>query len=142
MKSREKVLLKKTAKLFVFLLVILGFIAIWFIINRTASPWNRVKLIELKNLPNESLTHVKKTGTLQIGCYNIAHGRGGALGTNNWKGGNHATKLERLKKIGQLLEDANLDIVVLNEVDFSSFWSGHVDQATILAKEAGNCFPY
>ena len=140
MKSRKKVLLKKIRKLSIFILGVLGLVAGWFIVNRAVSPFNRVKMIELQIAQNESLTPAKETDALRIGCYNIAHGRGGVLGTNNWSGGNRAARLERLKKIAQLLKDANLDIVVLNEVDFSSFWSGHIDQAQIIASEAG--YPY
>ncbi|MEN8127334.1 MAG: endonuclease/exonuclease/phosphatase family protein, partial [Planctomycetota bacterium] len=47
---------------------------------------------------------------------------------------------ERLKQIAQLLKEEQLDIVVLNEVDFCSFWSGHVNQARLIAEEAG--YPY
>ncbi len=44
------------------------------------------------------------------------------------------------RQIAKLLKTAQLDIVVLNEADFSSVWSGHVDQAKLIAEEAG--FPY
>ncbi len=38
---------------------------------------------------------------------------------------------------GCLLKTESVDIAVLNEVDFSSFWSGHIDEALIVAHEAG-----
>lgn len=109
--------------------------AAWFIVVRIISPWQVVKAFELETVENE------KTGAnsspLRVACYNIAHGRGGKLGSTNWEGGDRATKLERLKQIAELLRNAELDIVVLNEVDFSSFWSGHMDQAKVIAQEAG-----
>ena len=74
-----------------------------------------------------------------LGTYNIAHGRGGIYGASNWSGST-ADKVERLKKIAALLASLDLDVVVLNEVDFSSVWSGHRDQATIIAEAGG--YPY
>jgi endonuclease/exonuclease/phosphatase family metal-dependent hydrolase len=74
---------------------------------------------------------------IRVGCFNIAHGRGPVRGSRNWDGGDKAVKLQRLKEIAQVLKDSRLDVVVLNEADFSSFWSGHVDQARLIAREAG-----
>ncbi|MDH3348071.1 MAG: endonuclease/exonuclease/phosphatase family protein, partial [Desulfobulbaceae bacterium] len=77
---------------------------------------------------------------IRVGCFNIAHGRGEQYGGSNWDGGDKNTKINRCKQIGRLLRAEQLDIVVLNEVDFSSAWSGHTDQARIIAEEAG--YPY
>ena len=119
------------------LLVIPGIVAGWFIVNRLVSPWTVVRTIDLKTTEQELMTSEAAVGSLRVGCYNIAHGRGGMLGSSNWDGGDNKAKQNRLKEIAQLLKHAQLDIIVLNEVDFSSFWSGHVDQATIIAREAG-----
>ncbi len=77
--------------------------------------------------------HREFDGVLRIGSYNIAHGRGGVFGASNWDGGATAEKVSRLQRIGALLDEMGLDVVVLNEVDFSCVWSGHVDQAGIIA---------
>lgn len=113
------------------------FVCAWYITVRIASPWHTVKTIEIESVKSGITTSAEAFDTLRVGCYNIAHCRGGQLGADNWDGGDHEAKLERTKQIGQLLKEVNLDIVVLNEADFSSFWSGHVDQARIIAKEAG-----
>ena len=48
-----------------------------------------------------------------------------------------AERRKRLERIGRLLKQENLDVVVLNEVDFEAAWSSHVDQAEIIADSAG-----
>lgn len=72
---------------------------------------------------------------LRIAAYNIAHGRG--LAESNFNGGSPEQRLERLEKIAELLRSLDADVVVLNEVDFDSSWSGGVNQAAFLAREAG-----
>ncbi|MHC4952209.1 MAG: endonuclease/exonuclease/phosphatase family protein [Planctomycetota bacterium] len=142
MKTIKKISMKYAGKKFslLILLPIVGFVAGWYVAVRVISPWQVVKIIELKTKDTEVLPAAETFDTLRVGCYNIAHGRGGKLGSTNWKGGNRATKTKRIKQIGQLLNEAQLDIIVLNEVDFSSFWSGHLDQAQAIAQEAG--YPY
>jgi endonuclease/exonuclease/phosphatase family metal-dependent hydrolase len=119
----------------VIILVFIGFTIGWYLVVRLASPWNAVKLITLNEKFSSNQADVKQE--LRVGCYNIAHGRGGRLSTKSWEGGDRATKIHRVKQIGRILKDAQIDIVVLNEVDFSSFWSGHFDQARVIAQEAG-----
>lgn len=75
---------------------------------------------------------------LRIASYNIAHGRG--LAESNWNGGSHQERMLRLEKIAELIRSLDADIVVLNEVDFDSSWSGGINQAEFLAEAAG--FPY
>jgi len=127
-------------KMFIVLLCGALFVLGWFLVVRLISPWTAVKTIasDCKTITDELPR--KSVSVLRVGCYNIAHGRGGQLGTANWEGGSHRQKQTRLIQIAQMLRDHRLDIVVLNEVDFSSFWSGHVNQAALIAKEAG--FPY
>lgn len=76
--------------------------------------------------------------TLRIVCFNMAHGRG--LASSNWEGGDHTTRRGRLAEISELLDEIDADIVVLNEVDFDASWSGHVNQAELLAMLSG--YPY
>lgn len=119
------------------ILSIACFILGWFVVNRAVSPWKVIKTIELKETETASPSAAEITDTIRVGCYNIAHGRGPTLGSRNWDGGDKAAKLDRLKEIAELLKANRPDVVVLNEVDFSSFWSGHVDQAKVIARQAG-----
>ena len=48
--------------------------------------------------------------------------------------------MDRLRKIGKLLQKIDADVVVLNEVDFDCSWSHGVNQAAVLAELAG--YPY
>ena len=107
----------------------------WYVVVRLTSPWNAVKLVTLSAAHSQNLPVAEQE--LRVGIYNIAHGRGGQLNAKNWEGGDRAAKIERMKLIGRMLKEAQVDIVVLNEVDFSSFWSGHFDQAQVIAQEAG-----
>lgn len=74
----------------------------------------------------------------RIGAYNIAHGRGN--GSDNWQGGDKQERKARLQEIARFLKSSDLDVVVLNEVDFDSTWSHGVNQAEFLAAEAD--YPY
>ncbi len=103
-----------------------------FAINRALSPFDAV---ELHTGDAAAAKPPADPWRLRIGAYNIAHGRGTAR--SNFDGGDRATRDARLKDIAQLLRDARLDVVVLNEVDFDSAWSGHVDQARAIAEAAG-----
>lgn len=79
----------------------------------------------------------KWDGTIRIGCYNIAHGRGGEPGGSNWGGGSEEEREKRLEMIAGLIRSEDLDLVILNEVDFNCTWSHGVNQAQTLAKECG-----
>lgn len=71
---------------------------------------------------------------LKIVSYNIAHGRG--LAESNWQGGTAEDRIQRLEAIGDLLKSLDVDIVVLNEVDFDCSWSNGINQAEFLAQRA------
>ncbi len=75
--------------------------------------------------------------TLKIAAYNIAHGRGPVFGASNFDGGSESERRDRLQQIGALLASLGLDIVVLNEVDFSCTWSHGIDEAVLIAEAAG-----
>lgn len=66
--------------------------------------------------------------------YNIAHGRGAT--DDNWEGA-ASEKRKRIVEIARLIAEADADVVVLNEVDFCSTWSGHQNQAEAIALGAG-----
>ncbi len=78
-----------------------------------------------------------ESGRLTIGSFNIAHGRGPVKGDSNWQDRSRRELVAHLDAIAGQLREAGADIVVLNEVDFASGWSFHLDQARYLAKRAG-----
>lgn len=87
----------------------------------------------------QNISPVSYPGHFRIATYNIAHGRGPKLDGSNWDGEWEQKKLG-LIEIGKYLKTKNIDIVVLNEVDFSASWSGNLDQARIVAETGG--YPY
>ena len=101
--------------------------------SRMASPWRQVAIHASQVVPAPG-----EPERIRIVTYNIAHGRGQAQ--SNWQGGSQREREQRLKEISELLRDIDADIVVLNEVDFDSSWSYHVNQARYLAEHAG--YPY
>ncbi len=113
-------------------LIFIGVIVGWYAVNRIVSPLTAVRVREL---PLAVERPARPPGRLRIGCYNIAHGRG--LARSNWRMGSTESVLERLRQIAALLREHDLDIVVLNEVDFDSAWSGHENQAEHIARAAG-----
>lgn len=138
MKPRKKHSMKQARRRSWLLLlpVLLGVVAGWYLAVRLISPFHVVTLFELNEVEVQIDNPDQAFEVLRIGCYNIAHGRG-AVGTSNWGGGSREDKRERIIEIAALLKEQNLDIVVLNEADFDSIWSGHADQARLIAKEAG-----
>lgn len=114
----------------------LGVVAFWYAGNRIISPRNAVQI--RGSFDDRTAKFGQNVSELRIGTFNIAHGRGTA--SSNWQGGDEAERLERLKKIAQLVEERQLDVIVLNEVDFSARWSGHFNQAEFIANAAD--FPY
>ncbi|MEJ6636459.1 MAG: aquaporin [Akkermansiaceae bacterium] len=108
--------------------VLLGFVLLWFLVVRATSSARRIEIegprMQLAYVPSESL---------RIGAYNIAHGRGYEEGKSNWDGGNPAERWERLESLAAVMKSENLDVIVLNEVDFNASWSYGVDQAAVLA---------
>jgi len=109
----------------------------WYIFFRLMSQLNATRRYEM---PGQSVTFSRsEAGQLTIGNFNIAHGRGAATDATNW----HRSKSElnaRLEAIARQLREAQVDIVILNEIDFSAAWSYHLNQAEFLAKQAGYLF--
>ena len=93
----------------------------WFALNRMLSPFRAVRLVKMGVPPADGALFSRR---LRIGTYNIAHGRGTA--TSNWEATDRATHLDRCRQIAQRLKPHDLDVLVLNEVDFDSAWSGGV----------------
>lgn len=105
-----------------------------YLFTRVAATFRVVRLIEMDQV--EAFQPEAST-TFRVLCYNIAHGRGWA--DSNWRDWSVAgeSKRKRIEEIGIFLAEANADVVVLNEVDFYSTWSGHQNQARAIAVKAG-----
>lgn len=114
--------------------VLLLVVASFYSYGRLRSNSDNLSIDHLSKYPSTSLSdHVR------FATYNIAHGRGPKLGESN-SNGSITEKTARLNNIGTFLKESRVDIVVMNEVDFSTHWSGYIDQASIVA-EAGE-FPF
>lgn len=113
---------------------LVGFVLIWFGVVRLTSGGRAVRSF------GEGEVVTEWGGRLRVGCYNIAHGRGGEPGGSNWEGGTREERQARLAEIGELIREKDLDVVVLNEVDFDCTWSHGVNQAEYLAEECGYGF--
>lgn len=115
--------------------VMIVFVALWYALSRLLSPFNAVTIYEV-GFPS-TLQSINIDSTLEIATYNIAHGRGGKYGASNWQNKTETELLQHLDKIASQIQQANLDAIVLNEVDFSSVWSKHINQARYIAEKAG-----
>ncbi len=111
---------------------LLLFVLAWFLINRLRSPSRAIRV--RSSAAAATADNSTPRTRLRIGAFNIAHGRG--LATTNWGG----PRPGRLQQIADLLARHQLDIVVLNEVDFDATWSGRENQAALIAHRAG--FPF
>ncbi len=116
--------------------VLLVFEISWYAVARVCSPLNAVQIHGESPAPLKVETASPES--LRIASYNIAHGRGRAA--SNWEGGSRAARESRLAAIADLLGEADVDVIVLNEVDFDSTWSGGVNQAHYISERIG--MPY
>ena len=111
----------------------------WFFLNRLTSP---LRALRLRHFAQTRTGPVPPfTGHLTIGAYNIHHG----LGTRpiSWKSLKRPPREEldnRLARLADLLAETRPDLLVLNEVDFASYRTHHINQAAYLAENAG--FPF
>lgn len=122
----------------IILAVIIALVLVWYATVRIISSSYAVKSYEL-SLKMADFAFLDKS-TLSIGSFNIAHARGGKTGASNWQDQTKEEILQHLRNIASQIEDAQLDVIVLNEVDFSSTWSFNVNQASYIAEQAG--YPY
>ena len=121
-------------KIILFLLALVLFNLAWFVVVRATSSMRAVKTWDLgESTSSKQFVHSTEH-RLRIATYNIAHGRG--LADSNWAG-TKAQRRTRLSEISTFLRDSKLDVVVLNEVDFNSSWTNGINQALVIAKEAG-----
>jgi len=111
-------------------------VCLWYAQSRFFSKARAISVFEIrvKQAPTFSKDKIK------IGSYNVAHGRGDGADADNWTGQSRTEILAHLKAIADQISKASVDIMVLNEIDFSTTWSKNIDQARVLAEEAG--FPY
>lgn len=129
--AMKKKKIKGWAWVLILMLFLIGGSILWWTVVRITAPFRRVDV--------EEVTGAEKIGPgkkIRIGTFNIAHGRGAVEGASNWSGSDEE-RSERLKEIGRLLSSHDLDLVILNEVDFDSSWSGRNDQVKVIEKELG-----
>ncbi|MCC7424042.1 MAG: endonuclease/exonuclease/phosphatase family protein [Planctomycetaceae bacterium] len=109
----------------------------WYAIGRALASSDALRVVTLDPDPDERSTKFRERDPdlLRVGTYNIAHGRGN--GAENWNGESAATRGDRLDRIAEFLTALDLDVVVLNEVDFDATWSHRVNQAAFLAEKCG-----
>lgn len=100
----------------------------WYVLGRATASSRAIRQTELNNNATASDWDGQ---SLRVVSYNIAHGRG--LSPSNWAG----DRSDPLNAIADLLIELNADIVILNEVDFDSSWSGRKNQAQLIAERAG-----
>ncbi|MGI9013984.1 MAG: endonuclease/exonuclease/phosphatase family protein [Phycisphaerales bacterium] len=117
------------------LLVVL-FVIVWWGIGRLAAPGRAVRIIDAQSAQASAPTeHDTARTTLRIATWNIAHGRG--LSEDTFNSESDAARLDRLHAIADQLRAHDLDIVILNEVDFDATWSSNINQAAIIAQRSG-----
>ena len=129
--------MKKTLKVtFIVLSLMTLIIVVDFSYSRLQHLSQAVELVQIPDVK----TFVDNRRYFNVGAYNIAHGRGNIAGDSNWQKGTKEDMLLHLDKIAEQIQFQNLDIVVLNEVDFSAAWTFHLDQAAYIARKAGYAY--
>ena len=123
---------QKPKKLFRWILLALLLLGLGpYLYSRFQAPQNRVQQFD-----SGSNAEIQRTfgSELSIVSFNIAHGRGTA--SSNWAelGG---PKRKRIADIAAELKRIDADILIFNEIDFNSTWSGGQNQAAAIAEAAG-----
>ncbi len=114
-------------------------VAGWYAANRVLSPFWAVAIHRSTAPGTAPIRPV--SGQLRIGAFNVAHARGpGTQIIDNFRGGGPWVRRQRLSAIADLLAQQELDLVVLNEIDFWASPSWYQNQAQIIAREAD--FPF
>lgn len=109
---------------------------VWWAVGRATAHGRRLQVRSLRPTP---ITVPDTATRIRIVTWNIAHGRGdvGPGLLRNFRGGSPEERAARLARIVSVLERADADVVVLNEVDFESTWSGGLNQAEVVARALG-----
>ena len=117
---------------------ILSIVIIWYSVSRIKAVNAPVSVYSL----NENVAEKEHygSGRFKIASYNIAHGRGGEYGAENWSHKNENELLAHLDRIAEQIKTENPDVILLNETDFSSAWSFNINQAAYIGKKCG--YPY
>ena len=134
MKSRTRFRRRTLATIIV--VILFAIIAVPYAIARLRSHATAVSI----EVNTEHVGRAAFERTIRVGCFNIAHGRGAVPSGSNWDGGTRDERLARLRSVSDFLNEHQLDIVVLNEVDFDAVWSDGIDQASVIAAAAE--YPY
>jgi len=115
--------------------IVFAFTLVWYGSSRLGSEGKAVTSYTLRSIQTDKQS--SKQDYLHVAAFNIAHGRGPALDASNWQGRSISEDKKHLDEIAIFLKDLELDIVVLNEVDFSAAWSNQINQAKYIAEKAG-----
>lgn len=107
----------------------------WFLVNRQGALGRAVQVFENPQIAPDNSPPPRQE--LVVVTYNISMGRGQADATDPWAGGGRTERAARCAAIGRFLARLGADLVVLNEVDFDSTWSGHLNMAKIIAEAGG-----
>lgn len=117
------------------LLLFVLFAVVWVIASRMIFRFPELYPMELPEIAPATETSFE--GRLRIGTYNIAHGRGSGSGFWTNFRGSKEERATRLQQIADLVDRYQLDLLVLNEVDFDATSSRGVNQARTIAAMAG-----
>lgn len=115
--------------------IIILLIICWYSISRIQSRNTSLAVYSFKDFKTKEYT--PGMNRLKVASYNIAHGRGGMYGAKNWQYSNKKQLLEHLDKIVAQVKKENPDVILLNEIDFSSAWSFNINQARYVGKKCG-----
>ncbi len=120
------------------LLAALGLTLVWWAVGR-ATVGDRRLSIHRRDTASIRAADAGAAPEITVLAWNLAHGRGRAEPglLRNFRGGSYEERVARLARIAAVLRRADADVVVLNEVDFESSWSGGLNQAEVLARAAG-----
>lgn len=127
---------KRTLKYSILLLFICLLITIiWYVQSRVFASARAVRYTVTQT--TQPAAQPGRPNSIRVGAWNIAHARGSTPGASNWTGRTIDEHKQYLSRIAEQIQTSGVDIMVLNEVDFSASWSLGINQARFIAKKAG-----
>lgn len=100
----------------------------------------KARAISIEGPESQEAPPARAPESLRVLTYNLSHGLGAQGGDPSSTPVGEGEMRQRLERIGEHLGTMGLDLVAVQSVDFDSWWSGGMDQASILAAAGG--YPY
>ena len=126
---KSKNIFFKLTMFFVLIFILLISALVYWAVGFSLPKYSKIKIISAKHI-----VHAKISNYIKVLSYNIAHGQGVKSLPTDWRG--EKTTVLQLKKISEVLCNADADIVLLQEIDIDCNRTHHINQVEFLINKS------